>query len=108
MSSTESRPDTRAPDWAEVQASPEFQRLRHRLLHFIFPVSGLFLAWYLIYVLLASYAPALLSFKLTNRQNIASLVALAFAVAASANLPTILFMEVRSLTHVGVEPATVH
>lgn len=97
MSSTESRPDTRAPDWAEVQASPEFQRLRHRLRHFVFPVTGLFLAWYLIYVLLASYAPALLF-----------LVALAFAVAASANLPTILYMEVRSLTGVGVEPASVH
>jgi Na+(H+)/acetate symporter ActP len=76
MSSTESHPDTRAPDWAAVQASPEFQQLRHRLRSFIFPVTGLFLALYLVCVLLASCAP--------------SLVAMAFAVAASANLPTIL------------------
>ena len=32
--------------------------LRHRLRTFVFPMTGLFLAWYLLYVLLASYAPA--------------------------------------------------
>jgi uncharacterized membrane protein (DUF485 family) len=71
MSSTESRPDTRAPDWAEVQASPEFQQLRHRLRRFVFPVTGLFLAWYLVYVLLASYAPSLMSIKIVGNVNVA-------------------------------------
>lgn len=49
MSSTESHPDTRAPGWAEVQASPEFQQLRHRLRRFVFPVTELlsFLLGYL-------------------------------------------------------------
>ena len=76
MSSTESHPDTRAPDWAEVQASPEFQQLRHRLRRFVFPVTGLFLAWYLVYVLLASYAPSLMSIKIVGNINVALLFGL--------------------------------
>ena len=52
-------PDVR--DWEAVQSSPEFQDLRHRLRSFVFPVTGLFLAWYLLYVLLATYAPAFMS-----------------------------------------------
>jgi len=55
-------PDVR--DWEAVQSSPEFQDLRHRLRSFIFPVTGLFLAWYLLYVLCATYAPAFMSAKL--------------------------------------------
>ena len=55
-------PDVR--DWEAVQSSPEFQDLRHRLRSFVFPVTGLFLAWYLLYVLLATYAPAFMSAKL--------------------------------------------
>jgi uncharacterized membrane protein (DUF485 family) len=51
-------------DWETVQSSPEFQDLRHRLRSFVFPVTGLFLAWYLLYVLLATYAPAFMSAKI--------------------------------------------
>ncbi|MFC0429277.1 DUF485 domain-containing protein [Kutzneria buriramensis] len=51
-------------DWSEVQASPDFAELRRRLRGFVFPMAGLFLAWYLLYVLLADYAHGFMSTKL--------------------------------------------
>ncbi|MFC3453238.1 DUF485 domain-containing protein [Amycolatopsis speibonae] len=51
-------------DWEKVQASPEFTELRRRLRVFVFPVSALFLLWYLLYVLLADYATAFMGTKL--------------------------------------------
>jgi len=66
----EAGPPTGSTDWAEAQAEPEFQELRRRLRRFIFPVSALFLAWYLLYVLLASYAPAFMSIKVAGNINI--------------------------------------
>lgn len=46
-----------APDpYAEMQASPEFAALRKRWRGFIFPMSALFLIWFLVYVLLSAYA----------------------------------------------------
>ncbi|MHA6797831.1 DUF485 domain-containing protein [Bounagaea algeriensis] len=56
--------------WAEVQAGPEFADLRRRLRRFVFPVSALFLAWYLIYVLLADYAHGFMSIKLVGNINV--------------------------------------
>jgi uncharacterized membrane protein (DUF485 family) len=66
--STEAR--TELHDWDAVQSSPEFQRLRSRLRNFVFPVTGLFLVWYLLYVLLASYAPGFMSVKVLGNINI--------------------------------------
>jgi uncharacterized membrane protein (DUF485 family) len=51
-------------DWERIQSSPEFVQLRHRLRTFVFPVSALFLVWYLLYVLLADYAHPFMSSKL--------------------------------------------
>ena len=64
MSTTDPSPPPDVRDWEAVQSSPEFQDLRHRLRSFIFPVTGLFLSWYLLYVLMATYAPAFMSAKL--------------------------------------------
>jgi len=44
------------PDFAAIREHPDFVRIRRRLTRFIFPVSALFLVWYLTYVLLAAYA----------------------------------------------------
>ena len=63
MSTTDPAPQE-VRDWEAVQSSPEFQDLRHRLRSFVFPVTGLFLGWYLLYVLCATYAPAFMSAKL--------------------------------------------
>ncbi|MFF3566782.1 DUF485 domain-containing protein [Nocardia jiangxiensis] len=38
-----------------AHTSPEFIRLRHRLRTFAFPITGLGLAWYLLYVVLARW-----------------------------------------------------
>lgn len=57
-------------DWEKAQAEPEFQELRRRLRRFIFPITGLFLAWYLLYVLLASYAAGFMSIKLFGNINV--------------------------------------
>jgi uncharacterized membrane protein (DUF485 family) len=47
--------------WSSIQDSAEFTLLRRRLYRFVFPMSAFFLAWYLGYVLLADYAPGLMS-----------------------------------------------
>ncbi|MCP2170455.1 DUF485 domain-containing protein [Goodfellowiella coeruleoviolacea] len=81
MSTTESTPGDRGPaagteqgpaaeDWARVQSSPEFVQLRQRLRSFVFPMTGLFLAWYLLYVLVADYAHGFMSIKLVGNINI--------------------------------------
>ncbi len=75
MSTTESPPPDspeRAADadWAAIQASPEFQHLRHRLRRFVFPVAALFLVWYLLFVLLATYAAPFMSIKLFGNINV--------------------------------------
>ena len=66
MSSTEhdvggAEPQT---DWESIQGSPEFTDLRRRLRVFVFPMTALFLLWYLLYVLLADYAHGFMSTKL--------------------------------------------
>ncbi|SDX37110.1 Uncharacterized membrane protein, DUF485 family [Amycolatopsis xylanica] len=51
-------------EWERIQASPEFVELRRRLRNFVFPVSALFLLWYLLYVLLADYAHEFMASKI--------------------------------------------
>lgn len=71
MSTTNSPPESAdLRDWDAVQSSAQFQELRRRLRSFVFPVTGLFLAWYLLYVLLASYAAGFMSVKVLGNINI--------------------------------------
>jgi uncharacterized membrane protein (DUF485 family) len=80
-----------AQDWEEIAASPEFQVLRHRLRTFVFPMTGLFLAWYLLYVLLASYAPSFMAIKLFGNIN----VGLVFGLLQFVSTFLITFLYVR-------------
>ena len=63
MSATEESPRGSAPPggtptpYEQMQRSPEFRALRTRWRRYIFTMSGLFLAWFLVYVLLADFAP---------------------------------------------------
>lgn len=57
-------------EWQAVQASPEFGELRSRLRGFVFPVTALFLAWYALYVLLATYAAGFMSIPLWGNINV--------------------------------------
>ncbi|SDE00842.1 DUF485 domain-containing protein [Actinokineospora iranica] len=63
-------------DWAEVQAGAEFTELRRRLRVFVFPMTALFLLWYLVYVLLADYAHGFMSTKLVGDINVALVLGL--------------------------------
>ncbi|MEU8630808.1 DUF485 domain-containing protein [Amycolatopsis sp. NPDC048633] len=72
MSSTEHDVGGAGPqtDWESVQGSPEFTDLRRRLRVFVFPMTALFLLWYLLYVLLADYAHGFMSTKLAGNINV--------------------------------------
>jgi uncharacterized membrane protein (DUF485 family) len=79
------------PDWEAISGRPEFQELRHRLRSFVFPMTGLFLAWYLLYVLLASYAPSFMATKLVGNIN----VGLVFGLLQFVSTFLITFLYVR-------------
>lgn len=61
-------------DFAVIQDSAEFRELRTRLRRFVFPVSALFLGWYLTYVLLAAYARSFMSIQLFGEINVGMLL----------------------------------
>ncbi|GII96024.1 DUF485 domain-containing protein [Sinosporangium siamense] len=67
---TESRPETgrQRPEtsWQEIQRSSEFVELRRRQRGFAFPLTAFFLAWYLLYVLLADYAHEFMATKVVG------------------------------------------
>jgi uncharacterized membrane protein (DUF485 family) len=48
--------DATPTPYEEMQRSPEFGALRRRWRGYIFLMSGLFLAWFLVYVLLSDFA----------------------------------------------------
>lgn len=76
---TEEAPDRRTPsadEWLEVQASPQFQDLRNRLRRFVFPMTALFLLWYLSYVLLGAYAHDFMATKVFGNINVGLLLGL--------------------------------
>lgn len=58
------------PDFAAIQRSPDFIRLRNRIRRFIFPMTALFLGWYFCYVLLAAYARSFMSYRLFGEINV--------------------------------------
>ncbi|GGM76284.1 clumping factor B [Longimycelium tulufanense] len=69
MSTTERAAESGPPGtatWAEVQADPRFRELRRRLRGFVFPMTALFLGWYLLYVLLADYAHEFMSMRVVG------------------------------------------
>lgn len=63
-------------DWQAVEADPDFQELRRRLRSFVFPVTGLFLAWYVLYVLLATFAPGFMAIPVLGNINLGLLFGL--------------------------------
>ena len=56
--------ETTPTAYQEVQRSPEFAALRKRWRTFIFSMSGLFLAWFLVYVILAGFFTDLVNTRL--------------------------------------------
>jgi uncharacterized membrane protein (DUF485 family) len=60
----------------EVEASPEFQHLRRTFRNWVFPMTGLFLAWYFLYVLLADYAHGFMSHKVAGNITVGLIMGL--------------------------------
>lgn len=75
-----STPDTPPPPdeqaFIDMQASPEFQELRRRLRSFVFPMTAFFLIWYVVYVLLSTYASGFMSTPVWGNVNIGLLLGL--------------------------------
>ncbi len=57
-------PDFDAERSLQMQRSPEFQRLRRTFMTFIVPLTVIFLAWYLAYLLIAGFAPEFFATRL--------------------------------------------
>jgi uncharacterized membrane protein (DUF485 family) len=67
-----------------VRSSAEFAELRSRLRRFVFPMSAVFLLWYLAFVLLAAYAPELMAVPVVGAINVGLLLGLAQFVSTFA------------------------
>lgn len=64
-------------EFAEVQQSAEFGDLRRSYRSFAFPLTVAFIAWYLLYVLLSSYADDFMGTKVVGNINVALVLGLA-------------------------------
>jgi uncharacterized membrane protein (DUF485 family) len=62
--------------YEQVQATPEFAELRSKLRRFVFPMSAAFLVWYLVYVLLASFAPGFMAIPVLGNINMGLVIGL--------------------------------
>jgi uncharacterized membrane protein (DUF485 family) len=62
--------------YREVADSPEFEALRQTFRRFVFPMSALFLAWYLLYVLLSNYAKDFMSTKVVGNIHLGLVIGL--------------------------------
>jgi uncharacterized membrane protein (DUF485 family) len=70
-STDQTPPPTPGVDWAEIQQSAEFRELRRRLRGWVFPMTVAFLVWYMLYVVMSSYAHDFMSTKLWGNINVA-------------------------------------
>jgi uncharacterized membrane protein (DUF485 family) len=63
-------------EYRQAQESPEFTELRRRFRSFAIPMTVAFLSWYLLFVLLSSYAHDFMSTKVFGNINIGLLMGL--------------------------------
>lgn len=70
MSTSTSGPGPHGPTFTDLEHSEEFAALRRRFRRFVFPLTGLFLAWYFLYVGLAAFAPAFMSIKVAGNLTV--------------------------------------
>lgn len=74
MSSVPGRPA--GTIYQQVQATEEFQEFRARIRRYVFPMTVVFLTWYLAYVALASYAPEFMSIRVSGAITVGLLIGL--------------------------------
>ena len=68
MSESQTRPT--GSSYEEVQHSADFTELRSRFRRFVFPLCGLFLAWYFLFVILSAFAPDFMGTKVVGNITI--------------------------------------
>jgi len=69
--------DDGAAVYLEVQGSPAFREVRDRYRGFVFPMTAVFLGWYLLYLAAATTAPRLMAHKVAGELNVAMAAGLA-------------------------------
>jgi uncharacterized membrane protein (DUF485 family) len=77
----------RVPDeqaFLDMQASPEFQELKSRFRKFVFPMTAVFLVWYIGYVLLATYAVDFMAAPVLGSINVGIILGLGQFVSTFA------------------------
>ena len=57
-------------EYEQAQASPEFMELKKRFRAFAFPMTVAFLVWYLLFVVLSTYAHDFMSTKVFGNINV--------------------------------------
>ncbi len=57
-------------DYERIHTSTEFVELRKRFRGFAFPMTVVFLVWYLLYVLMSAYATGFMSTKVLGNINV--------------------------------------
>ncbi|WP_438672278.1 DUF485 domain-containing protein [Solihabitans fulvus] len=69
-------PSAGDPRARAIAADPRFAELRTRFRRFVFSMTAVFLAWYLLYVLLSAYARGFMAIKVFGSVNVALLLGL--------------------------------
>ena len=64
-------------EYLAAQDSPEFIELKRRFRRFAFPMTFAFFSWYLLYVLLSTYAPDFMATEVFGNVNLGILLGLA-------------------------------
>ncbi len=64
-------------EYRQAQDSPEFTELRRRFRRFAFPMTVAFFTWYLLYVLLSTYADDFMAEEVFGNVNVGILLGLA-------------------------------
>jgi len=71
-------------EYRAAQDSPEFMELKRRFRRFAFPMTVAFFTWYLLYVLLSTYASDFMATRVFGNVNIGILLGLAQFVTTFA------------------------
>ena len=64
-------------NFPQVQQSEQFQQLRKTHRSFVFPMTVIFLIWYLGFVILAAFAPEFMAIKVLGNINLGIVLGLA-------------------------------
>ena len=56
--------------YVALQKTPEFQELRGKFRRFVFPLTGFFLVWYFLYVLLSIFAPGFMNTAVAGKVTV--------------------------------------